>query len=181
MDYPAHSALGFLAAWHEEYLEKPLERLERDMRGALSLPQFVSPTASACGGRKKAAVKFEDLPAHLLREMSARGGGKPWGPVDDCWRWNVNLDTSVMGSPIVDLILGGERNPGAAAAAKLNAARKAALGDDADAWAAKAEEKAPSEKAPSEKAPRRRRRHPSRRSSRRSSPSPTPTSRKPPL
>ena len=85
--------------------------------------------------------------------MSARGGGKPWGPVDDCWRWNVNLDTSVMGSPIVDLILGGERNPGAAAAAKLNAARKAALGDDADAWAAKAEEKAPSEKAPSEKAP----------------------------
>jgi hypothetical protein len=58
-----------------------------------------------------------------------------------------------MGSPIVDLILGGERNPGAAAAAKLNAARKAALGDDADAWAAKAEEKAPSEKAPSEKAP----------------------------
>ena len=77
--------------------------------------------------------------------MSARGGGKPWGPVDDCWRWNVNLDTSVMGSPIVDLILGGERNPGAAAAAKLNAARKAALGDDADAWAAKAEEKAPGE------------------------------------
>ena len=153
MDYPAHSALGFLAAWHEEYLEKPRERLERDMRGALSLPQFVSPTSSACAGRKKAAVKFEDLPAHLLREMSARGGGKPWGPVDDCWRWNVNLDTSVMGSPIVDLILGGERNPGAAAAAKLNAARKAALGDDADAWAAKAEEKAPSEKAPSEKAP----------------------------
>ena len=56
MDYPAHSALGFLAAWHEEYLEKPLERLERDMRGALSLPQFVSPTSSACAGRKKAAA-----------------------------------------------------------------------------------------------------------------------------
>ena len=144
MDYPANSALGFLCTWRDEYLERPCDRLATDARGGLCLPLFDRGAATAAaaghkpGGNRRrcGAASIDALSAHLSREMTARGGGKAWAPIDGCWRWDFDLDAGdgapVLGSPVVDAALGGDARPGASAATELAAARRAVLGDDVE-------------------------------------------------
>ena len=145
MDYPANSALGFLCTWRDEYLERPCDRLATDARGGLCLPLFDrgAVTAAAAAGHKPGgnrrrcgAASIDALSAHISREMTARGGGKAWVPIDGCWRWDFDLDAGdgapVLGSPVVDAALGGDARPGASAATELAAARRAVLGDDVE-------------------------------------------------
>ena len=147
MDYPKHSALGFLCTWREEYLERPCDRLATDARGGLCLPRFDRgalanySTQNPGKNRRRCGAphaSIDALSAHLCREMAARGGGKAWAPIDGCWRWDFDLDAGderdgpVLGSPVVDAALGGDVLPGASAAAELAAARRAVLGDDVE-------------------------------------------------
>ena len=139
MDYPAHSALGFLCTWREEYLERPCDRLATDSRGGPLPARFDRQPGGGRNGRNgRGAASIDALSAHLAREMAAKGGGKAWAPIDGCWRWDFDLDAGlgeapVLGSPVVDLALGGDAmNPGASAAAELAAARRAVLGDDVE-------------------------------------------------
>ena len=146
MDYPKHSALGFLCTWREEYLERPCDRLATDARGGLCLPLFdrgalanystQNPGKNPAATGAAAAASIDALSAHLCREMAARGGGKAWAPIDGCWRWDFDLDAGdeapCWDLRSVDAALGGDARPGASAATELAAARRAVLGDDVE-------------------------------------------------